>query len=118
MPECRCAVLYQIKNPVQKTWASSLHPNRLGNSGRYFIVRNWDSEYGLSLETCGRECDFVTPRSARNKATGFDVIDDPRSAWMVSVPGTISWFSHVFAINVSPVRRSRGAPPSSPRRSG
>src|SRR5664280_2716556 len=29
----------------------------------YFSVLNWASEYGLSLLTCGREWDWVTPRS-------------------------------------------------------
>ena len=28
-----------------------MQPNRSGNSGRYFMVRNWLSEYGLSSET-------------------------------------------------------------------
>jgi len=35
-----------------------------GKSGRYLSVLNWASEYGLSLDTCGREWRFVTPRSA------------------------------------------------------
>ena len=39
---------------------------------------------GLSLDTCGRECVLVTPRSAKRNATGFEVIDAPRSAWTVS----------------------------------
>jgi hypothetical protein len=30
-------------------------PNRAGNSGRYFRVLKFDSEYGLSLELYGRE---------------------------------------------------------------
>jgi len=42
------------------------------------------AEYGLSLETCGREYVFVTPRSAIKKATGLEVIELPRSARMVS----------------------------------
>src|SRR6266699_1495677 len=45
-----------------------MQPKRSGNSGRYFSVRNWLSEYGLSLETCGRLCVLVTPRSASKKA--------------------------------------------------
>jgi hypothetical protein len=28
-----------------------MHPKRSGNSGRYFRVRNWLSEYGLSFQT-------------------------------------------------------------------
>jgi hypothetical protein len=30
---------------------SWMQPKRSGNSGRYFMVRNWLSEYGLSSET-------------------------------------------------------------------
>ena len=40
--------------------------NRSGNSGQYFSVLNWLSEYGLSFDTCGRLCDFVTPSEANN----------------------------------------------------
>ena len=35
-----------------------------GEGGRYFSVLNCASEYGLSLDTWGREWDWVTPRSA------------------------------------------------------
>ena len=55
-----------------------------GKSGRYFRVLNWDSLNGLSSDTCGRLCDWVTPRSASRNATGLEVIEEPRSAWMVS----------------------------------
>jgi hypothetical protein len=41
-------------------------------------------EKGLSSETCGRLCVFVTPRSARKSATGLDLIEVPRSACRVS----------------------------------
>jgi hypothetical protein len=41
-------------------------PKVPGNSGRYFSVLKCASEKGLSLETCGLECVFVTPRSAAN----------------------------------------------------
>ncbi len=58
--------------------------NRPGKSGRYFIVLNCDSEYGLSLDTCGRLWDWVKPRSASRNATGLEVIDEPWSAWMLS----------------------------------
>src|ERR1035437_2304474 len=64
-----------------------MHPKRSGNSGRYFRVRNWLSEYGLSSETCGRLWVFVTPKSASRKATGLELIDVPRSACNVSWPG-------------------------------
>ena len=39
---------------------------------------------GLSLLMCGRECDLVTPRSARSWATCLEAIEGPRSAWMAS----------------------------------
>lgn len=35
---------------------------------------------GLSAETCGRECVFVTPRSDSSSATDLLVIELPRSA--------------------------------------
>jgi hypothetical protein len=47
-------------------------------------VRNWLSEKGLSLLTCGRLCDLVTPRSASSRATGLATIGEPRPAWRVS----------------------------------
>jgi hypothetical protein len=37
-----------------------MEPNRPGNSGRYLSVLKCDSEYGLSLEQCGREWLLVT----------------------------------------------------------
>ena len=57
-----------------------VEPNRSGNAGRYFSVLNCASEKGLSLDTWGRECVLVTPRSARRKATDFETIAEPRSA--------------------------------------
>src|SRR2546422_4230991 len=89
-PEWWCWWLYQRKKDWQKPRASSMEPKRSGKSGRYFKVRNWLSEYGLSSETWGRECVLVTPRSAINNATGLDLIDEPRSAWMVNWPGAMS----------------------------
>src|SRR5487761_357955 len=70
-----------------------MHPKRSGNSGRYFRVRNWLSEYGLSSETCGRLCVLVTPKSASRKATGLELIDVPRSACSVSWPGRMFCFA-------------------------
>src|SRR5271163_4576976 len=60
--------------------ASQSDPKRSGNAGPYFKVLNSDSEYGLSLDTRGRECDRVTSRSASSAATVLLVIDVPRSA--------------------------------------
>src|SRR5674476_1459094 len=61
--------------------ASASEPKRSGNTGANFSVLNHDSEYGLSLETRGREWDLVTSRSDSNAATVLLVIDVPRSAW-------------------------------------
>ena len=63
---------------------SGIEPNRDGNAGWYFSVLNCASENGLSLETCGRPWVLVTPRSASKRATDFEVIAEPRSAWIVS----------------------------------
>ena len=63
--------------------------NRSGNSGLYFRVLKFDSEYGLSLEVYGRLCVFVTPRSARRNATGLARCGAPRSACSVSTLGVI-----------------------------
>jgi len=41
--------LYQPKKCWQKARASWIEPNRSGNSGRYFMVRNWLSLEGLML---------------------------------------------------------------------
>src|SRR5215208_6944831 len=99
MPECRCSALYQRKKSWQNARASSIEAKRSGKPGRYFRVLNCASEYGVSLETCGREWDLVTPRSASRKATGLDVIDDPRAAWRVNCPGGISCLASVSAIS-------------------
>lgn len=58
--------------------------NRSGNTGANFSLLNRDSEYGLSLLTLGRECDFVTSTSDSHAATVLDVSDVPRSAWTTS----------------------------------
>src|SRR3954447_18904828 len=47
------------------------------------MVLNWASEYGLSFEVRGRECERRTPRSTSISDTGFEVMAPPRSAWMV-----------------------------------
>jgi uncharacterized protein (TIGR03437 family) len=43
--------LYQAKNSCEKPRESCSEPKRSGNPGRYFRVRKWLSEYGLSSET-------------------------------------------------------------------
>src|SRR3954462_5246227 len=60
--------------------ASQIDPKRSGNAGPYFNILNSDSEYGLSLDTRGRECDRVISRSASSVATVLLVIEVPRSA--------------------------------------
>ena len=50
--------------------------------------------------TCGREWDWVTPRSASRNATGLEVIEEPRSAWMASCPGD-ALLAQVAAISFS-----------------
>src|SRR6266508_5817002 len=101
MPEWWCSVLYQRKKPWQNDLASWMEPKVSGKSGRYFNVRNWDSEYGLSLLTCGREWVLVTPRSASRNATGLDAIEEPLSAWMVSVSRSTSCLAMVSASSFS-----------------
>ena len=46
-------------------------PNRSGKTGAYFKVLNHASEYGLSLDTRGREWDRVTSRSASRVGDGL-----------------------------------------------
>src|SRR4030065_2661751 len=74
---------------MQNARASWIEPNRSGNPDVYLRVLNWDSEKGLSLETWGRPWVLVPPRSESSSATFLEVIEEPRSAWMVSCPGTI-----------------------------
>src|ERR1019366_10920 len=52
-----------------------------------------------SLELAFRIWVLVTPRSASIRATGFEVIEVPRSAWMVRVPAAMPCFSQVAAIS-------------------
>src|SRR5665647_1688110 len=80
-----------------KFLASVREPKRSGNTGANLSVLNHDSEYGLSLETRGREWDLVTSRSDSSAATVLLVMDVPRSActtcgipWMVKISRIIS----------------------------
>jgi len=61
MPEWRCSVLYQTKNVWQWARACSMESNRIGKSGRYFVVLNCDSEYArrLQAEVVNYADDFV-----------------------------------------------------------
>src|ERR1700686_2892641 len=58
-----------------------MEPNLPGNAGQYLSVLNCASEYGLSLDTCGRECVWSMLSVASRPATVFEVIGVPRSAW-------------------------------------
>ena len=51
-----------------------------GEDGQYLRVLNADSEYGLSLETCGREWLRVMFRSLSSWLTVFEVMEVPLSA--------------------------------------
>jgi len=55
----------------------------------------------LSLDTWGRECVLPMPRSASSSATGLEVIEVPRSAWIVSVPGGTPWPATARAMKAS-----------------
>ncbi|GEM_PF-4643102 len=78
-----------------------MEPDRAGKPGRYFGVLNWLSEYGLSLDTRGLLRDWVMPGPASRNATGLEVIEEPRSAWMVSFPGPMPCLAQVPAISLS-----------------
>src|SRR5580692_1567442 len=84
--------------PAVAAW---IEGNRAGKPGRYFRVLNCASEYGLSLETWGREWDWVMPRSASSRATDLEVIEEPRSAWMLSWPRVMPCFAQVAAMSFS-----------------
>src|SRR5260370_42164692 len=79
-PEWRCWWLYHWKKRWQNARPSSMEPNCPGNSGRDLSVLNCASEYGLSLEQCGREWLLVTPKSASSRPTGWEATDGPRAA--------------------------------------
>lgn len=64
---------------------------------------------GVSLDWCGRLWLCSTPRSASSWVTVLEVIDDPRSAWMVSWPvGACSAMAVVISSSAS-AADSRGA---------
>ena len=99
IPPWWCSALYQSNSLAQMARASSIEPNRSGNSGRYLSVLNCASENGLSFETCGREWVLTTPRSESSSATDLLVIAEPRSAWIVSWPGSMPCFLIVCSMN-------------------
>ena len=48
-----------------------MEPKRSGKPGRYFEVRNWLSEYGLSSETWGRRMGFDDAQVGQQQRHGF-----------------------------------------------
>src|ERR1700723_3503010 len=78
-------------------------PKRWGNCDWYVSVLKWLSGNGLSLDTCGRLCERVTPRSASSKAVAVALafIGPPRSACRVSWPGGTLWLA-MAEIEVTP----------------
>jgi hypothetical protein len=56
---------------------------------------------GVVVGDMGRECDLVTPRSASNMATGLEVIEVPRSAWMASWSQVTPWAAMASASSAS-----------------
>jgi hypothetical protein len=48
---------------LQSVRASVMLEERFARSSSILSVLNWLSEYGLSFDTCGRECPWSTPRS-------------------------------------------------------
>jgi hypothetical protein len=43
----------------------------------------------------------MTPRSASRNATGFEVMEEPRPAWMVSCPRLMPCMAQVLAMSFS-----------------
>src|ERR1700752_2350989 len=78
-----------------------MESKRPGKSGRYLKVLNCDSLNGLSSDTCGRLWDWVTPRSASSNATGLEVIEEPRMAWMVSGSAPMPCLAQLWRISTS-----------------
>ena len=65
--QAEAAVMMVVVVPAEEFLAVRPGPasgegNRAGNAGRYFMVLNCASEYGLSSETCGREWDWADAR--------------------------------------------------------
>ena len=88
MPPCLCWVLYHRKNSRQKSFASSMQPNRPGKPGWYLMVLKCTSEYGLSFETLGRPTDYwVTPGRPGAAPLHLAVMGAPRSELQREHPG-------------------------------
>jgi hypothetical protein len=72
-----------------------------GYCGLYFIVRNKDSEYGLSSLTRGRLNDGTTPRLWRVHSIVAPFIGPPLSECKVSWPSSIPSAAHVLAMSAA-----------------
>ncbi len=73
MPECLWLAVHQVTYVSLWALAASMVSKVPGQSGRYFIVRNSDSENGLSLDTRGRLWVLATPRSPSRSGAGEGV---------------------------------------------
>ena len=70
----------QFTNSATRLRASTMSSNALSWSlGRYFSLRNKDSEYGLSLLTLDRLGECATPRRCSVAGIVSPFIDDPMS---------------------------------------
>ena len=68
--------LCSLKNPARNVRASSREANDGEKSRRYFNVLNCTSEYGLSLETIGRESwELLRSRDLRGTAIADALAD-------------------------------------------
>ena len=102
MPEWRWSWLYQAKNAWQCARAASIEVNRAGEAGP--VLQGLELRFGervVVADVRAGECDWVTPRSASRNATGLEVIEEPRSAWMVSCPRLMPCFAQVSAMSFS-----------------
>jgi hypothetical protein len=82
MPEWRCCSLYQAKNSCEKDRASWRDPKRSGKPGRYFQGRELTLRIRVVIGDMRAAVCFGDAQSAGRKATGLEVIEDPRSAWI------------------------------------
>jgi hypothetical protein len=71
------------EEPLAERAGVGERPEPVREVGHILEGLNCASEYGLSFEHRGRECDRRTPRSVMSSDTGFEVIEPPRSAWIV-----------------------------------
>ena len=66
--------------------------------GRYLSILKWPSEKGFSLETWRRLSEPLMPRTASSWATVCQVIEGPRSEWMINSLRSMALWAHVSAM--------------------